>query len=110
MGRRKMPKFPELPSDEVKHGWHRPPRPGRPLQQLIERCHKLTPVQMLDAGVTFTSVGGMPHVQRPLVVCPKCGARRNALYVKPGGSEIGCRGWLRLAYDSGRRLRRPACS
>jgi hypothetical protein len=111
MPRKKAPTFPELPGDEVKHGWHRPPRPGRPPQQLIERCRRLSVLQMLDLQVEFVTAGRLPNgAERPLVRCPRCGARRNALYVKSGGSEIGCRGSLRLCYDSGRRLRRPACS
>jgi hypothetical protein len=110
MPRKKAPTFPELPGDEVKHGWRRRRDAGRPPQQLIERCRRLSTLQMLDLRVEFVTAGRLPNgAERPLVRCPRCRARRNALYVKPGGSEIGCRGCLRLAYDSGRRLRRATC-
>jgi hypothetical protein len=66
---------------------------------------------MLDAGVEFTTTGRLPNgATRPMVACPRCGARRNALYTRPGVAGIGCCGCLGLCYDSERRLRRPACS
>jgi hypothetical protein len=115
MPRRKMPKFPELPSDEVKHGWRwrkdRPPGARRPPQQ-IEYAHKLTPLQLLDAHVAFTSVGRSPGPMRHLLICPRCGKRRAALYTRPGVQGIGCVGHdcLNLSYPTEGRLKHPACS
>jgi hypothetical protein len=70
----------------------------------------VTPLEVLDHHIVLTSVGGMPHVQRPLLVCPRCGHRRTTLYVRPGVG-IGCRGrdCLNLSYATEGRLKHPAC-
>jgi hypothetical protein len=109
--------MPNMPPEETPHGWkqkRRPPGPSRPPHLTIltiEQCHRLTMLQLLDAGVEFTTTGRLPNgAERPMVRCPRCGARRNALYTRPGVAGIGCRGCFHLAYASERTLRRPACS
>jgi hypothetical protein len=67
-------------------------------------------LEVVDQHIMLTSVGGMPHVQRPLLVCPRCGHRRTTLYVR-SGVGVGCRGrdCLNLSHATEGRLKHPAC-
>ena len=92
MPRKKSLKAPVLPAEDTAHGykWRKEHRPGgRRPPHLIEHAHRLTPLELLDAGVKFPAVGRPLGPMRTLVHCPRCGARRQSLFTHPACGQAG---------------------
>jgi hypothetical protein len=98
-----------VPSEDHVSGWRwsrkRGAGPGAPAH-LIEHARQLSVFEMYQLDVEVVQVGGLEHAKVELRICPRCHARRRALY--SFGGRVGCRGkdCLDLHYATSHTLRR----
>jgi hypothetical protein len=95
-----------LPAEDHASGWRWSRKRGAGPSALLHQAHELSILEMYQLGVATVQVGGLEHAKVELRVCPRCHARRRALY--SFGGRVGCRGkdCLDLRYRTSHDLRR----